>query len=343
MKRKNNLLIAGLCVMMLAVGFFVGNSVDFPRVQNGEIAGTIGKVNNYRNAKASEADIMLKNSLLADTARQKAIVQYLNFYYVRAIALGANIDYSIKEAKNNSAFQSQNLGVINALENYASYMETARKDLLVTRAICSAGKKVDAVILNTSLKQANNIVAQMNYRNNTVMNFISLLDDYLKKYGTINNDGLVKAHDLLSLNEIGTAIVTKDKLLTKYFEDKKLMGKDFKSPDALTIAYNKAVNKDIEQLKEDTDSEILNSSSGTFDKEQLQIMYNDSEVLGSRSMGYGKGQIFDSEQIFNTEILGAFALDQETLNGIGAFDSEVLGGVVRCLDAEVLGFRVGSF
>ena len=195
MKKKNNLLIALGIIAALTIGFLIGISVNYPRLNNHEISGTIGKVKNYRNTKATEADIELKNDLLADSVMLHSVKNFMNFYYVRALELGKNIDFAVAEANKNEAFKNKNASEITALENYGKFLGAARKDLLVAVAACRSAAGADPAFLRNAIAQANNMVAQMNYRNSAVLNFITSLDSFIQETGAGKNAGLNKAHD----------------------------------------------------------------------------------------------------------------------------------------------------
>ena len=73
MKANSKLMVGFAIVAALIVGFLIGLVVDIPKIDNEQLSGTIGKVTNYRNAKATEADIELKNDLLTNVDLQKSM------------------------------------------------------------------------------------------------------------------------------------------------------------------------------------------------------------------------------------------------------------------------------
>ncbi|HBL75674.1 MAG: hypothetical protein A2W90_17230 [Bacteroidetes bacterium GWF2_42_66] len=312
MKKSKKLITAVAIFFALVIGFLIGISVEYPRLNNNEVSGTIGKVNNYRNTKATEADIQLKDELLADSVMLKSVKNYLNFFYVRSLEYGKNIDFAVSEANASEAFKSKNGQQITALDNYGKFLGTARKDLLAAVAACESANDADPAFLRDAIAQANNIVAQMNYRNSAVLNFITRLDAFIQENGIDKNPGLNKAHDLLVYNEVGSSLVLKDKVLLKFFEKKKLYSKDLTTA-PVNIAEN--IQKDMEQLKlKDTeqlnflDTEKLGAIIA-FDAEKLGSFFNDAEKLGT---GFT-----DSEK------LGVVIWDVEKLGAV--WDSEKLG------------------
>jgi hypothetical protein len=271
-----------------------------------------------------------------------SVKNFMNFYYVRALELGKNIDFAVAEASKNESFKNTSAPEITALENYGKFLGAARKDLLVAVAACESAKEADPAFLRNAIAQANNIVAQMNYRNSAVLNFITGLDAFIQETGTDKNTALNKAHDLLVYNEVASSLVLKDKAVLKFFDKKKLYSKDL-TTNPVNVAEN--IQKDMEQLNF-LDTEKLGT---VWDAEQLGTRILDTEKLGSitffdaEKLGsfrdteqLGGITFFDTEKLgrtilWDTEELGFSRLDSENL---GAWDSEKLGA---CLDSELLG------
>lgn len=341
--KRTNLLIVFAVILSLIVGFVIGISVDYPRVDENELSGTIGKVKNYRNTKTTEADIELKDELLSDTTLLKSVRNYMTFHYLRALKLGENIDFAVKEAVSSEEFSSQNAGLIAALEDYSKLLSTARKNLLMTTVICKSAGEASPALLRQSILEANNLIAQINYGNKTVLGFVNKLDAFIQEKGTGSYPQLNKAHDLLMLNEIGSSLLTRDKALLKFFDKKKLYSRDLKSqgPD-----IRQTVLRDLETLSlQALDQEKLGIADaeklGAMDQEKLGIA--DAEKLGT----------LDQEKLgfLNAEKLGGIgALDAEKLAVVVIEDSKNLGvvydaeklGLFEFLDAEKLGLLVSG-
>jgi hypothetical protein len=331
MKTSGKLLSVFGIIAGLIVGFFIGISVEYPKVDNNMVSGTIGKVNNYRKAQSSITEIELKNELISDTVKLKAIQQYLNFYYLTAVKMSGDIQFVISEANAVEAFKTTNQRSITNLSSYAKFLSSARTDLLLAIAVSKEPAKTDPVMLKDILNQANNMIAQLNFKNKTVLEFIDLLALYINDNKTDNIEELKKAHDQLVLNEINSAIITHDKPIIKSFDKKEL----FSDVEKLTFfdrqSLDNLMKQDIEKLGSwdvetlgifdteklgVTDKEKLNLVN---DFEQLQVIMPDAERLGA---GYT-----------DTEKLGANFTDAEKLGRI--MDAEKLG---RIMDAEKLGF-----
>ena len=202
--------------------------------------------------------------------------------------------------------------------------------------VCQSVEASSPEMLRNAIAQANNIIAQMNHRNSTVISFIESLDAYILKTGRAANENLNRAHDLLVYNQIGSSVVTKDKVLMKYFNKKQLFAKETKST---PVDIKGSMIKDLETLNTVyyTDMEKL----GFCDKENLGLksdtdelglfMINDNEKLG---FVIADMEILGSIIAFDAEKLGAGYTDKEKL-GTGFTDTEKLS--VNFTDTEKLG------
>lgn len=325
MKKKSKLLMVFSVVLALFVGFFIGISVDYPKFDKGSVAGTITKINNYRNSQNSTSEIKLQNELTSDTVKLKSVQKLLNFYYLTAVNMDMNVQFTIKEANAIDDFKKANQTQISNLINYEKFLSSARTDLLLAISVCQKPEGTNPLLLKELLNQANNIIAQISYRNRTVLEFIDVLSTYLEKNKTGNSQELIKARDILTLNEINLAVKTGDKQLLKNF-DYKVFLKDEKN--LASIGNNNLTNlvqQDMEKLA--CDLEKLDA----WDAEQLG--FNDSEQLGSTL--FWDAEKLGGIEINDAEQLGFLLNDAEQLGG-GFWDAEQLGGSL-VNDAEQLG------
>lgn len=336
MKKNSKLLMALAIVATFIVGLLLGLFIEYPKVNQDEISGTIGKVSNYRNSKATEADIELQNDLKTDRKMQQSVSTYMTFYYTKSIEFGKTIVFAVEQAKADKAFAEKHVAQIEAVEKYAEFLAATRKDLLMATLVCQSVEASSPEMLRNAIAQANNIIAQMNHRNSTVISFIESLDAYILKTGRAANENLNRAHDLLVYNQIGSSVVTKDKVLMKYFNKKQLFAKETK---ITPVDIKGSMIKDLETLNTVyyTDMEKL----GFCDKENLGLksdtdelglfMINDNEKLG---FVIADMEILGSIIAFDAEKLGAGYTDKEKL-GTGFTDTEKLS--VNFTDTEKLG------
>jgi hypothetical protein len=323
MKKNKKLIIAFGILIALIIGFIVGMSVEYPKIDLSYASGTIGKIKNYRNVKASEADIMLVNDLVADTNKTNMLKAYYNFYYVNAAYLSVNISNAIKEANIVTAFESQHKKTIEQMADYADFLAGARTDILMQISALNSITSTDPALFMVIKNQANNVIVQMSYRNKTIIDFLDQVDTFVKENPSEACTGLKKAHDILSLNQVYNSIITKDKITLKYFEKKPLFSnaEELKANDQVQL--NNTMQQDFEKL-----------NAGFTDTEKLGTGFTDKENLNA---------IFASANTLALSLL----FDFQKLGGIGTFDSEKLGyfvfnsaenlGIIVFSDSEKLG------
>lgn len=321
MKTKSKLLITMGILIALAVGFLTGLTVEYPKTDQNEVSGTITKIKNYRNSQNSKSDVQIQNELASDTVRLKSVKKTLNYYYLTAVKMANDIQFTLNAANSLEDFKNSQKEQIESLTNYEKYLSSARTDLLLAISVCEKPDESDAQIFMELMNQAYNVVAQMSYKNRIVLEFIDNLAAFAKKNNSLVSEELLTAHDLLVLNELNSALLTNDKSLLSSLDKKDFLSnvKNLKSYD--NVKMNKLINQDVERLGNRLmDIEKL----GMWDSEKLGL-HLDQEKLG-------QALLYDSEK------LGRM-LDTEKLNWS---DSEKLGFVndseyLGILDAEQLG------
>ncbi|MEN6453887.1 MAG: hypothetical protein ABFD10_06485 [Prolixibacteraceae bacterium] len=310
MKKKTNLLLAFAILIAFTLGFLIGIAIDYPKVEDDEISGTIGKVTNYRNVKITDSDIRLQNELLADTSLQKSLKNYMDFFYLKAIELENNIGFAVEQANAVAQFKINNANQIMALESYGKFLSTARQNLLAAVIACQSPEKTEAALLSHSISQAKNVIAQLNYRGKAVINFIMQLDLFIQDTKAGNFPGLKKAHDLLAYHEMVSSIVLNDQVLMKFFDKKRLFDSNMESPGKVNV--QDAIKQDMEKLHlsghwADAEKLSLNDIQENLNMVEAELsgtVRTDAEHLG----------LADTERLrmdfFNAETLGIFDVEK---------------------------------
>ncbi|MCK9628627.1 MAG: hypothetical protein M0R37_08570 [Bacteroidales bacterium] len=321
MKTKKNLLWPIAVLMALVIGFLIGISVEYPVMNSDDLQGTIGKVKSYRNAKASEADIKLKDQILSDTVMAKNIEKYMNLQYVKAVRLSETIKQALTEIEKDGKFKESNAVSISEVGKYRDFLETAKQNFLLTVAACYTPKDVNPALLRYTINRSREVIAQIEYGNKSVVELIAYLESYLKN-GQSDVKNLAIAHDLLLRNQIGTAIVFRDKPLIKYFDKTQMFCVD--APSDVKTDIEASVKKDVESLKgiELIDSEKLGI---VMDSEKLGLIYLDANGLNSFLNSVSDMAVKDLENLgsWDAEKLGNCLWDNESLGLVN--DMESLG------------------
>ncbi|MGV8136409.1 MAG: hypothetical protein AB2L20_14460 [Mangrovibacterium sp.] len=311
MKKKTNLLIVSAILIAFTLGFLIGIAIDYPKVEDDEISGTIGKVTNYRNVKITDSDIRLQNELLADTSLQKSLKNYMDFFYLKAIELENNIRFAVEQAGAVAQFKINNANQIMALESYGKFLSTARQNLLAAVIACQSPEKTEAALLSHSISQAKNVIAQLNYRGKAVINFIMQLDFFIRDTKAGDFPGLKKAHDLLTYHEMVSSIVLNDQVLMKFFDKKRLFDSNMESAGKINV--QEAVKEDMEKLNNRGDY-LADIQSLNLNDIQENLNMVEAELSGTVRMDAERLNLADTERLrmdfLNAEILGIFDVEK---------------------------------
>ncbi len=362
MKKRNGLLLTLAVIASLAIGFLIGIMVDIPKTDNTQVAGTIGKIQNYKNVKITEQDIQLKNELLADSVLLKAIGNYFNYYYVSAVSQGDRIKYALKELDPEQEFKAFSGMTLTEFAGYGTFLENARKDLMLAVALCKFPNDVHPVLLRNAITQANNVIAQMNYRKQAVLNLIDNLDTFIGQKSKDVPVVLANVHAVLSCDQIINAVALNDKVVLKYFDRKKLYTTEIKASSLADMQGSSSVLQgyiihDAAILKD----QIFGSSSSLgidpiqLDQENLGFLIEDAALIGTQFLldaGNLQGFIGSASELGyfvvgsvfqNLENLGIIYTHQDAAGNLSLIsvveDSQSLG-TVAFMDAQSLGLLV---
>lgn len=362
MKKRNGLLLTLAVIASLAIGFLIGIMVDIPKTDNTQVAGTIGKIQNYKNVKITEQDIQLKNELMADSVLLKAIGNYFNYYYVSAVSQGDRIKYALKELDPEQEFKAFSGMTLTEFAGYGTFLENARKDLMLAIALCKFPNDVNPVLLRNAITQANNVIAQMNYRKQAVLNLIDNLDTFIGQKSKDVPVVLANVHAVLSCDQIINAVALNDKVVLKYFDRKKLYTTEIKASSLADMQGSSSVLQgyiihDAAILKD----QIFGSSSSLgidpiqLDQENLGFLIEDAALIGTQFLldaGNLQGFIGSASELGyfvvgsvfqNLENLGIIYTHQDAAGNLSLIsvveDSQSLG-TVAFMDAQSLGLLV---
>lgn len=362
MKKRNGLLLTLAVIASLAIGFLIGIMVDIPKTDSTQVAGTIGKIQNYKNVKITEQDIQLKNELMADSVLLKAIGNYFNYYYVSAVSQGDRIKYALKELDPEQEFKAFSGMTLTEFAGYGTFLENARKDLMLAVALCKFPNDVHPVLLRNAITQANNVIAQMNYRKQAVLNLIDNLDTFIGQKGKDVPVVLANVHAVLSCDQIINAVALNDKVVLKYFDRKKLYTTEIKASSLADMQGSSSVLQgyiihDAAILKD----QMIGSSSSLgidpiqLDQENLGFLIEDAALIGTQFLldaGNLQGFIGSASELGyfvvgsvfqNLENLGIIYTHQDAAGNLSLIsvveDSQSLG-TVAFMDAQSLGLLV---
>jgi|GEM_PF-331261 len=328
MKKKNSLLFILLILVSLAAGFMAGTLIDFPKTEDVQLAGTIGRVQNYKNVKVTEEDLDLKNDLVADTVMLKALSAWFNYYYVSAISQGDKIQYVLDQIQPMETYKEYAGVVLSDVAGYGTFLENSRTNLLLAIAMIKDPGEIHPVLLRNTIVQANNVISQMSYRKQSVLDLIDNMGSYLESNGADPNGTLAGVHAVLTMDQLANAMTLNDKMVIKYFQKKKLFTDEIQG--SFGVDLKQIVVEDVSRL-----------NAFYADQTALNLLV----ILGDQSVGANMPILKDVSLIGQQFLLNETALqyyysDMSELGYINKSSSTLenmqdlsLGGIMIIMDA----------
>lgn len=222
MKPKTNLIVAAGFLISFVAGVIVGLALSNPGMSVIEAAGTIGKVDKYRNVRVTDLDIELRNDLLADTSLKEAYKSYLLFEYTANIKMADNIQFAIEAASQIEGFRATNAQSLGRLEDYAYFLDNARLQILEAIATLDGLNGKSPIAIRTVMNNAGNAMAQTTYRSNVLFEFISAVERFFDTENKESYPDLALAHDLLFANLFIASIVNENTPALNYLSGREL-------------------------------------------------------------------------------------------------------------------------
>ncbi len=320
MKKENTTQTLLFTLAALAAGFLIGFSINNQAPENDDLAGSIGRVDRYRNIKITEDDIMLRNELMDDTEKRTQYGNYLMYYYYRSLKTSMDVEEVLKLSEQVDDFSNYHRPYAKALNSFSTYLESARQDLLRAVSLILDIENQSNVPVIKELNQAQNAISRIRNHDATLMNFMDAIGNYIHDHPDTLYTELMDAHDILVINLMQSALLTQNKPVLNYLEQKKLLNEGEELAEAISSSnlesFRSMVLLDGENLgignTEQLGTEFLP------DLEKLHVLFN-TEQLSSLSGGHPEnlGMLISSEQRLSS-VLGS-------MDDLGLlFDSEMI-------------------
>ena len=367
MKKNNALKPILFIVLGLVAGILIGISINGLPPRDNELAGSIGKVDNKRNVRVTENDILLRNELAEDTAKLIQYQRYLSYIYYKSLKSTTDVERVINLTAENQAF-IETLNLTQTLEGYLTYLNAARADLLSALHALENPEMDNKTPIIQYLNDAQNAAARIQSNEGVFLTYLDGIEAWLATHPDQDNKKLREAHDILAFNLMQNALLAQDKALLSYLEDKKM----FSDNQTLYAVLNDTIQKDeLLAFMEKDNTGVSNFNSQSSDKiiksmEQLNAIndhigsaisllvilndadaINSAEILGTGFTDQQKLQAINDQQklnsllnqqslqaIFNQQKLGATLGDKLTLGAI-IFNMQALSAAVN--DQQKLG------
>ena len=301
MKTQKTLIVIFSLVIGFAIGLMVGLTLTNPGMSLREAAGTIGRVDQYRNVRVTDADIELRNELLADENMREAYRNYLSYEYASNIKMGEDIRFAITAGYDAGDFRMINRRTLESMEEYAEFLDNARLRILEALGVISDLSERDRVAIRTVLNNAGNALAQTHFRNGVVFDFMLGVERFFDTNSKAQFPNLAKAHDQLFANVLMSTMVNDNRPVLEHLLAKELMDEDGELAQMDMETLRKIILNDFDNLRDIAflneeimnsfvrDIQALNASVFFLDMEQLRTAVNlDAEQLRLGPLGDGE-------------------------------------------------------
>jgi uncharacterized protein YjbI with pentapeptide repeats len=181
----------------------------------------------------------------------KKYKDYYNYQYSVNARLGLAVDNALEASVKIPDFSSAYNKEIVAISNFKNFLKEARKDILVILSVLNNIYESDQISISSLLNNANNSIAQIRYRESAVTDFIAIIESYLAGKNSHDYSQLKKAHDMLLMNQFSNAVITKNKPLLKYLDNKNFYAttKEFKTDyDLETVKFKKSIKNELSDI-----------------------------------------------------------------------------------------------
>ena len=323
MKKSTKLIIGLIIAISFAAGFLIGIMSNVSPEKESNLAGTIGKINNYRNVKISDNDIKLRNDLMKDEKLIKKYKDYYNYQYSVNARLGLAVDDALEASAKIPDFASAYNKEIGAITNFKNFLKEARKDLLAILSVLNNIYESDQISISSLLNNANNSIAQISYRQSAVTDFIAIIESYLSGKNSHDYSQLKKAHDMLLMNQFTNAVISQNKPLLKYLDNKSFFATttEFKNEYELeTVKFKKAIKDEISVVfttdianTDITNTDIINTDIMNTDIINTDIMNTDIINTDITNTDIMNTDIMNTD-IINTDVMNTDIINTDIMN-----------------------------
>jgi hypothetical protein len=333
MKKITYLQAGIIAVLTLTIGVLMGLFIDLPKTKSDELAGSIGKVDRFRNVQITEDDILLRNEFVEDTAKRSQYEKYLLYNYYQALKTSSDVERVLAISTEEIDFEKVYYPYSNALTNFKTYLESARIDILsALNLILTIDQNQDVPVVDY-LNKAQNAIARIRNHDAVLMNYMNAMATYIESNPESYLNDLNDAHDILALNVMHSAVLTQNKPVLSYLEKKKLLNDKEGMKEVVAEAQLKSYLNDHFIM----DVESLNA---------LRTGYTNAETL--KLIPVGSAENLQSVIFLNIEAINS-ALSSFTINSISELGNqqvlqdmvssmENLKGIEQLSNVELVGF-----
>jgi hypothetical protein len=205
MKSSAKILIGVIIAISFFLGFFIGMTVNSNKSDKQELAGTIGKSNDFRDIKATESDIHLRSDLLSNEALLKSYRKYFTFHYSSCEKLCKDIDFTIQTAENITEFREDYSMEIENVKQYRKTLGEAQKSILLATTSLQKLAQSDDSNFSQVINNASIAVTQIKDKQKCLQELVGSIEKFMSGNNPYKFSELIKAHDMFAINQLVVA------------------------------------------------------------------------------------------------------------------------------------------
>jgi hypothetical protein len=296
----------------LVVGFIIGFATKSQPPSGEDLAGTIGKVDRFRNVKITEDDILLRNELADDTVKRDQYEKYLLYYYYQSLKTTSDVELVLSKTITVEEFDKSYHPYYDALSNFKVYLGTARTDILFALNLIISIDDNENVPVIAYLNQAQNAIARIRNHDDILLSYMNAIATFTEANPDVQYPELEDAHDILALNIMQSAILSQNKPVLNYLDKKKLKNEQEGMKELVAEMQLKSAIKD--QLSMETEALGIDFPI-IFDSERLNtVIFLDVEQLDAITTRLMSEYVVGSETILNIPNLSEHEALNEFMN-----------------------------
>ena len=209
-----------IAIVALAAGLLIGILITGTSPSEDMVAGTFGKAEKFKKVIITDKDIILRNDLAGDTNRLSRYEKYLSYNYYKSLKTSVEFEKVIKMTATEEEF-NKTYRCTNALAGFNTYLTAARRDLIKGIYTLKTVRNGENVAVTDDINNAEKTITRIRYHDQILLDYLSTVETYLADRADQTHQGLKGAYDLLTINLLQTAMITKNKPMLKYLGDKK--------------------------------------------------------------------------------------------------------------------------
>jgi hypothetical protein len=261
--------------------------------------------------------------MVGDTNKREQYQRYLTYYYYQSLRNLSDLDQVLTKTATVAEFATLNEPFVIPLANFKVYLEKAHTDIFVALNMVGSLTMDEDVPLIQYLNQAQNTIARIRSNDAILISYMEAMATFIEANPDKKYVALEDAHDILTSNILTAAMMSQNKPVLKYLDQKKMKNdkegiKELVADANFNIFMRNQFNMDVSTLGEEN---RLMDASIIGNIENLHLALDNINQLGNSDFG-------------NQAVLHDVMSNEENL---GLRDVQQIGDGVILLNVEDIG------